>query len=200
MAKKYYAVKKGRKTGVYTTWAETQAQVKGFSGAVFKSFPTEKEALAFVEGINDNTPITMDEQTVEAYVDGSFDRHKKTYGSGIVFLKNQQIIHEISRKGDDPRYIESFQIAGEVFAALGAIKWAKVNGYNRIILYYDYIGIENWATGLWKANKPISQDYCRYYQMVASGIEVIFKKVKAHSGVAYNERADELAKQATQLP
>ena len=33
MAKKYYAVRKGRKTGVFATWAECQKQVTGFSGA-----------------------------------------------------------------------------------------------------------------------------------------------------------------------
>lgn len=200
MAKKYYAVKKGRKGGIYATWAETQAQVKGFSGAIFKSFPTKEEAQAFIDCSKEEETVQLDDNTVEAYVDGSFDKKKKTYGSGVVLLKNQQVIHEISRKGEDPNYIDSFQIAGEVFAALGAIKWAKQQGFKRIILYYDYIGIENWATGMWKANKPISQDYCRYYQMITPGIDVIFKKVKAHSGVQYNERADELAKQATQLP
>ena len=38
MAKKYYAVRTGRKTGVFMTWAECQKQVMGFSGAEFKSF------------------------------------------------------------------------------------------------------------------------------------------------------------------
>ena len=44
MAKKYYAVRKGRKTGVFATWAECQKQVTGFSGAEFKSFGTMEEA------------------------------------------------------------------------------------------------------------------------------------------------------------
>lgn len=47
MAKKYYAVRTGRKTGVFMTWAECQKQVTGFSGAEFKSFPTMEEAQAF---------------------------------------------------------------------------------------------------------------------------------------------------------
>lgn len=50
MAKKYYAVQKGRSTGVFLTWADCQKQVSGFSGAVFKSFPTQAEAEAFVRG------------------------------------------------------------------------------------------------------------------------------------------------------
>ena len=47
MAKKYYAVRTGRKTGVFLTWAECQKQVTGFSGAEFKSFPTMEDAQAF---------------------------------------------------------------------------------------------------------------------------------------------------------
>lgn len=50
MAKKYYAVRKGRKTGVFATWAECQKQVTGFSGAEFKRFGTMEEAKAFVGG------------------------------------------------------------------------------------------------------------------------------------------------------
>ena len=47
---KYYAVAKGRKTGIYTTWGDCESQVKGFSGAVYKSFPTEIEAKRFMYG------------------------------------------------------------------------------------------------------------------------------------------------------
>lgn len=38
--KKYYVVWEGRNPGVYDTWAECEAQVKGFAGAQFKSFPS----------------------------------------------------------------------------------------------------------------------------------------------------------------
>lgn len=41
---KCYAVAKGRQTGVFTTWAECDAQVKGFEGPVFKGFMSIEEA------------------------------------------------------------------------------------------------------------------------------------------------------------
>ena len=50
MQKKFYAVRAGRAPGVYDTWAQCQKQTSGFSGAVFKSFPTREEAAAFVKG------------------------------------------------------------------------------------------------------------------------------------------------------
>ncbi|MEK4652100.1 ribonuclease H family protein [Niallia sp. FSL W8-0954] len=43
-AKKYYVVWNGRKTGIFSTWAECEKQTKGFKGASFKSFPTLEEA------------------------------------------------------------------------------------------------------------------------------------------------------------
>ena len=50
MAQKYYAVRKGKKPGIYRTWPETQRQVSGFSGAQYKSFTTQAEAEAFMNG------------------------------------------------------------------------------------------------------------------------------------------------------
>uniref|UniRef100_A0A8C9ESQ9 ribonuclease H n=1 Tax=Pavo cristatus TaxID=9049 RepID=A0A8C9ESQ9_PAVCR len=44
----FYAVRKGRQTGVFRTWAECQQQVNRFPSASFKKFATEKEAWAFV--------------------------------------------------------------------------------------------------------------------------------------------------------
>ena len=49
MPGKYYAVKKGRKPGVYQSWAECKAMVDGFPGAVYKSFKTREEAVTFAK-------------------------------------------------------------------------------------------------------------------------------------------------------
>ncbi|KAJ1025760.1 hypothetical protein NDA18_004096 [Ustilago nuda] len=46
----YYAVQEGRQPGIYNTWAECEAETKGFSGAVYKKFATKKEAETFVKG------------------------------------------------------------------------------------------------------------------------------------------------------
>ena len=43
---KYYVVWKGRKPGIFTSWAECEKQVKGFAGAQYKSFDSLKEAEA----------------------------------------------------------------------------------------------------------------------------------------------------------
>lgn len=45
---KYYVVWKGLNPGVFDSWKDCEAQIRGFEGAIFKSFPDLKEAqLAF---------------------------------------------------------------------------------------------------------------------------------------------------------
>ena len=43
---KYYVVWKGHRTGIFTSWAECEKQVKGFPAAQYKSFDSLKEAEA----------------------------------------------------------------------------------------------------------------------------------------------------------
>jgi len=48
--KKFYAVRVGRKPGVYLTWDDCKKQTDGYGGAQYKSFPTRAEAEAFIAG------------------------------------------------------------------------------------------------------------------------------------------------------
>jgi len=48
---KYYVVWKGRKTGIFTSWAECEPLVKGFVGAEFKSFGSRTEAEAAFQSV-----------------------------------------------------------------------------------------------------------------------------------------------------
>ena len=50
MPKKIYAVRKGRQTGLFTTWAECQKQVTGYAGARFKGFTNAEEAMRWLSG------------------------------------------------------------------------------------------------------------------------------------------------------
>ncbi|MGH2065600.1 viroplasmin family protein, partial [Aerococcus sp. L_4] len=60
---KFYAVKKGKIPGIYKTWPECQKQVKGFSGAVYKSFASLEEAEAFMG--NGSQPLSKTSQGEE---------------------------------------------------------------------------------------------------------------------------------------
>ncbi|KAF0853061.1 mitochondrial ribonuclease H [Andalucia godoyi] len=56
-ARAFYAVQRGRKVGIYNTWAECEAQVRSFSGASYKKFSTVEEALNFVNGTPSGIPL-----------------------------------------------------------------------------------------------------------------------------------------------
>lgn len=54
----FYAVRTGRKTGVFRTWKECESYVKGFPGARYKKFSTEDEAKSFVSGLKSSGSLT----------------------------------------------------------------------------------------------------------------------------------------------
>lgn len=47
---KFYVVWKGRKPGIYTSWADCEAQVKGFEGAQYKGFESRESAKIAFKG------------------------------------------------------------------------------------------------------------------------------------------------------
>lgn len=201
MAKKnkVYAVKKGNTIGIFNTWEECQNAIKGFSGAVFKSFETETEAQAYLDDEdivleNDILPRLKD-NVVVAFVDGSFNAQRKIYGYGAyIFAPNLEEPLELCGKGSNDKYISLQNIAGELLGAINAVDWAWKNGFNKIAIFHDYEGLAKWANGEWSANQPFSQFYYRFIQDKKDFIQIEFVKVSGHSNNKYNDRADLLAR------
>ena len=48
--RKYYVVWKGRRTGIFNSWAECEAQVKGYTGAQYKAFASRADAERALAG------------------------------------------------------------------------------------------------------------------------------------------------------
>ncbi|MDO5155283.1 MAG: ribonuclease H family protein [Eubacteriales bacterium] len=209
MAKKYYAVAKGKTPGIYFTWDDCKAQIDHFSGAVYKGFATIEEAEAFISMagthsvIEHNTNITQSQETVAvsskahlvAYVDGSYEHSMKRYAYGCVLVFEDSTV-ELNGSGNDEALVGMRNVAGEILGSQCAIDWAIQNGYPEITIYYDYEGIEKWATGIWKANKEGTIAYKTFIEERREKIQIHFQKVAAHTGVEYNEKADQLAKEA----
>lgn len=194
----YYAVKKGRETGIFESWEECQKQITGFSGAEFKKFKELHQAEAYLSTESLNQETNIDLKGLHAYIDGSFStKHQETTGYGAVILYNREIIHTI--KGSSKKYIDMRNVAGELFAAAVSIKWAVENGYKSITLHHDYSGIAYWAKGEWKTNQAGTINYKKFIDDISKKINISFVKVKGHSGDKYNDMADKLAKEALQV-
>lgn len=187
---KFYAVKEGRKTGVFTSWEECKEQILGYSNAKYKSFATIEEAESYIYENEKNDFKTE----LIAYVDGSFNELLKKYAYGCVILRDDKVICELSGAFENSEYIDMRNVAGELEAAKQAIEWAIGDGASSIRIFHDYEGIASWAEGTWSANKKGTQDYVNFIKEKKKSIQIEFTKVKGHSGNQYNELADQLAK------
>lgn len=216
MAKYYYGVKEGKMPGVYETWAECEKQVKGYSGAIFKKFPTYEEAFKFtnpsevsisnIEDLKDKEGKEKIEDSIMeleklkeneaiSYVDGSFDLSNKTYSYGVVFITTEGK-KTYSGREDNQELAEMRNVSGEIKGAMVAMEIALKKNKDTLYLHFDYTGIRDWAVGNWKTNKEGTKAYKAFYDSIKDKLNVKFIKVKAHSGVKYNEEADQLAKEA----
>ena len=204
MASKYYAVKKGKVPGIYLSWNDCKAMVDGYQGAVYKSFKTIEEAEKFITGekiisgmkaSGENTSESGETCSTYAFVDGSFNKVTHTYGyGGFLVTDNEKYV--LQGADNDAEMATMRNVAGEIKGAEAAVKKAIELGIKELVIYYDYMGIEMWATGAWKRNKAGTIAYHDYIMSVREQIKLTFVKVKGHSGVEGNEEADKLAKQA----
>ena len=215
--KKFYAVRQGRKTGMFLTWDECKKQVMGYPGAIYKSFGTEAEAKEYLgisgcdkceQGAGENesgvektvtTGSVQMEKTnsdaVEIYVDGSYHVGTKEFSYGMVVLIDGKE-EKFSQKMTDPELAQMRNVAGEIKGSEAAMQYALDHKIPSIIIYHDYQGIASWCNGDWKANKPGTIAYRDFYQKAKEKVHIEFCKVKGHSNNKYNDMVDELAKEA----
>ncbi|MCC7116990.1 MAG: ribonuclease H family protein [Anaerolineales bacterium] len=125
---KYYVVWKGRKTGIFTTWAECEKQVKGYVDAQYKAFASEAEADAALLGGYENyigkpatqgkwklvsAPPLLPSMCVDAACDGS---PGKVEFRGV----NTENGEELFRAGP---YADGTNNVGEFLAIVHALTW-----------------------------------------------------------------------------
>ena len=120
----YYAVRIGKQPGVYKTWADCNAAVKGFPNAKFKKFNTEKEAEAFLQGENSGSFGNTNKPTQPNV------NSKKTNGGGT---RKQTFYGREDLPSSPVVYIASYCIEGDsTTGAIGGIGvyWAPAHPKN----------------------------------------------------------------------
>ena len=211
MAKKFYAVKRGRKTGLYTVWAECAAQVKGFQGAVYKGFMTEEEARAWLGSADARTkePRAAAEMAAPSapdadyiiHTDGSCLRNPGGAGGWAAVIETTATGAVEEKSGGAP---ETTNNRMELTAALMAL--SAVPEGARVALYTDSQYLKNAFTKFWlpawkkrgwkKADgEPVlNQDLWVQLDAAFAARQVQFHWVKGHAGNPRNERCDALAR------
>jgi ribonuclease H len=211
MAKKFYAVKRGRKTGLFTVWAECAAQVKGFQGAVYKGFMTEEEARAWLGGVDARAeqPRAAAEMAAPSapdadyiiHTDGSCLRNPGGAGGWAAVIETAATGAVEEKSGGAP---ETTNNRMELTAALMAL--SAVPEGARVALYTDSQYLKNAFTKFWlpawkkrgwkKADgEPVlNQDLWVQLDAAFAARQVQFHWVKGHAGNPRNERCDALAR------
>jgi viroplasmin and RNaseH domain-containing protein len=196
---KYYAVKVGKVTGIFTSWSECQDSINGFSNPVFKAFNTEEEAKAYLGGTDIYREKVLEDikrGLLVAFCDGSFDEKIKKYAYGVIIIDKEGGEHELCGSASNPKYISSKNIMGEILGVVNSLDWAVSNGYSRIKIYHDLEGLAKWASGEFEAKSEVAKTYLALIEKYRNLVEIEFEKVKGHSNNCFNEKADALAKAA----
>lgn len=208
--KKFYAVAVGRTKGVFTDWATTERQVKGFAGAKYKSFSTEQEALSWLTDpvyakkagkTSTHKPaaeVRLEKDDIVVYTDGGSIHNPGPGGYGAVVE-----IHGTRRE-----YSGGFRLTTnnrmEMKAAIVALTELGETK-QKIHLFSDSSYLVNgvqkgWARG-WKARgwkksdgqEAVNIDLWQQLLDLLDSLDVTLHWVKGHAGHELNERCDQLA-------
>lgn len=140
-------------------------------------------------------------QIIEIYTDGSSLGNPGKGGYGVVMTEGEKTIHEIG--GYDANTTNNRM---ELKAVIEALKYVAQMKDCEVIIHADssYVlgGIEswvaNWEKNGWRtANKKPVLNQELWQELIAlvrtCPVPLSFKKVKGHTGVVHNERADVIA-------
>lgn len=220
-SKKYYAVVRGRRPGIYTAWFGpdgAEAQIHGYPGARYKGFASRKEARQWIESPEHTRaapsrrkpipeagePVDEPREEVAIYTDGACRGNPGPGGYGAVVLKGTH----------RTEMAEGFRMTTnnrmELKACIAALE--SLTAPSRVVLHSDssYVvnGMEKGWARRWRANNWMrtAEEEARNADLWARLLDlcerhrVRFVWVRGHAGHPENERCDALATGAAAGP
>jgi ribonuclease HI len=191
---KYYAVKKGKVPGIYNTWAECQAQTKGFKSASYKSFTTLKEAEAFIIP----TAKAIDPNGLKMWTDGSAYFKEGRAGYAFLFEVKSNVLYESYGRLDSGPYTSAHS---EIIAIIEGLRYYEHYYSGRPLLVnsdseYVINTITDWGPSRkdW-TDREHADLLLPLLKWLKDRPHITLEHVSAHTGLVFNERCDTLAKQ-----
>lgn len=212
--KKYYAVLRGNKPGIYEAWFGpdgAEEQVRGFAGARYKGFPSREEAAAWLQspGGSDTAGAGPDKSRVPSvgeaarpgeiiiYTDGGCRGNPGAGGYGAV------IIDGTKRKELSRGFRRTTNNRMELMACIAALETLKRP--SPVVLHSDSTYVVNgiskgwaqkWRARNWMRNRVDPARNADLWERLLALCErhrVRFVWVRGHAGDRENERCDKLA-------
>ena len=215
-SKKYYAVARGYKPGIYTSWFGpngADAQIRGYTRARYKGFPSLAEAEKWLQNPaytrapagTKHPDTTVDAPgvkpgTIIVYTDGGCRGNPGPGGYGAVIINGENRV-ELAQG-----FCMTTNNRMELMACIAALEALKTPA--DVILHSDsrYVvnGISKGWAHRWRANnwmrtkKEAAENADLWAQLLdlCDKHRVRFVWVRGHAGHLENERCDELATRA----
>lgn len=198
----YYAVRRGKMTGIFNTWEECRSVVEGYSISEYRGFKSLQEAQAYLRGevVSDKRgngrQIIIKRPEVESacnlYVNGSYRCGCVSFG---IFLESCLGDFQFYGSVKCGKYTQIANIASELLSVLVGVQLSRELGFLGINIIYNYNGIESWYTGVWRANGELQKAYINLMKRFEEnfGLSYTFSQVYGHTGVRGNTIADKLS-------
>lgn len=198
---KFYAVRQGYKVGIFKDWDSCKSVIDGYKGAEFKSFKTEIEAQAYLNGeevgfvSKTDSFVCLEKPAIgvaNIYVDGGYKDGISSFGCYI-----ETSDREFKFYGTVDYVSNLNNIAPEIFGVLSGVQLAHNLGFNNIVVCYDYEGLYKWYNNEWNAKGDLQARYVSIMHNIRlhNNLNLSFIKVKGHS-IKGNKVADSLATKA----
>ena len=224
MAKrKFYAVVAGRKPGLYDEWFgadNAEAQVKGLTNAIYKSFQSRAEAEAWYRERAGRAPTNIQISRADEPGADYFRLHAEALQAGKVVLYTDGgcmvnpgiggygvvLLHKDRRKELSGGFARTTNNRMEIMACIAGLGALKERA--QVVLFSDssYVvnGIEKGWAKKWRANgwrrsesgrsEPVKNaDLWAQLLDLCEKHAVTFVQVKGHAGAPENERCDQLS-------
>ncbi|WP_164985044.1 ribonuclease H family protein [Ammoniphilus sp. CFH 90114] len=149
------------------------------------------EELSFFDELALTQEYSNEEETIIAYTDGSAYKDYAAYG--VVIVKDQQVIHQISgiKRIHNQK---SMSLIAEILAVEASVQYAIEQQKKKIAIFHDLSTLGLAAYGQVHINTILYRDYQQFITEALQHIDIHFVKVKGHSENPYNNLADQLAK------